>query len=363
MKTETHKKGNSEVEIKVTLEAKELETYRDVVTKQALDNVEVDGFRKGKVPHDIAIKQINTMKVLEEMAHRAISEKYIDIIKKEDIKAIGQPQISITKIAEGSDFEFSIVTAILPEVKLGDYKKQAKEINTQEQDLEVDDKEVEDAIMNLRKMRAQKELTQKAQDEEHKDGEQQNKSEVPSWNDIDEKDLPQLTDELAKEFGPFEGIEDLTQKMKENLKAEKASRATEKVRIATIDAILDDAEIEVPTMMVEYELDKMMHEFEGNIAMTGMKFDEYLSSINKTREDYRKEWQAQAQKRAQTQLMLNHIAVQENIEPSDDEIEAEVSKIMEQYKDQKQVEEQSVRAYVSSVLTHQKVFEFLENIT
>ena len=129
-----------------------------------------------------------------------------------------------------------------------------------------------------------------------------------------------------------------------------------------IDDILEQSEIEVPQMMTDYEVDKMMHEFEHNISMTGMSFDDYLSSINKTRDDYKKEWQPQAHKRAKTELMLNNIAVSESIEPSDEEIQTEVEKIMEQYKNQAGISENSVRSYVASVLTHQKVFEYLENL-
>src|SRR5690606_38080930 len=102
---------------------------------------------------------------------------------KEDIKAIGHPQITITKIAEGADLEFKIVTAVLPEITLGDYKKVAKEENAKKYEVEVSEKEVEEAVMNLRKMRAQQEHTKN-----QKEGD-----EPISWNDIKEEDLPELT--------------------------------------------------------------------------------------------------------------------------------------------------------------------------
>jgi len=312
MKTDVKKMENAQVEITVVLPHKKLEEKRDAVVKDFLAHVEVDGFRKGNVPEDIAMKQINPMKVLEEMAQRAISDAYVDILTKEEIKAIGHPQIMITKIAEGSDLEFKITTAVLPEIKLGDYKKIAKTENKKELSNDVDEKEVQDAILNLRKMRAQQEASKNAK----------------------EGDEPVSFNEEAKNL--------------------------EKRRIAIIDGIVADSEIEVPDMMVEYELDKMIHEFEGNIAMTGMSFDDYLKSIEKTREDYRKEWRDQGFKRAQTQLMLNDIAATENIDPSDEMIGAEVSKIMEQYKDQKGIDENNVRAYVATVLTHQEVFKFLD---
>lgn len=104
----------------------------------------------------------------------------------------------------------------------------------------------------------------------------------------------------------------------------------------------------------------MMSEFEHNIAMTGMSFDEYLKSIGKSRDDYKAEWQDEGRKRAQMQMVLNHVASSESIEPSEEEIQKEVDQIMEQYKDHKDISENSVRAYVASTLTNQKVFEFLD---
>lgn len=350
MKTDVKKLENAQVEIAVVLPNKTLESYRDAVENEYLANVEVAGFRKGNVPKDVAMKNIAPLKILEEMAQMAISKVYVDILQKEEIKAIGHPQIMITKIAEGEDLEFKVTTAVLPEIKLGDYKKIAKEENTKEYSDDVEEKEVEETIGNLRRMRAQQELVK-----DQKEGE-----EPVSWSDIKDEDLPELTDEWVKTVGNFENLEDFNKKIKENLANEKKAKNVEKRRMAIIEGILAQSEIEVPDMMVEYELDKMIHEFEGNIAMTGMAFDEYLKSINKTKDDYRTEWRDQAKNRAQTQLMLNDIAATEKIDPSDDMIQEEVSKIMEQYKDQKNIDENNVRAYVASILTHQEVFKFLE---
>jgi FKBP-type peptidyl-prolyl cis-trans isomerase (trigger factor) len=352
MKTDVKKLENAQVEIMVTLPSAQLEKERDAVVVDFLKNVKVDGFREGKVPHDIAMKEINPMQVLEEMAQRAISKAYVDILAKEDIKAIGHPEIMITKIAEANDLEFKIVTAVLPEVKLADYKKIAQTENKKESSSDIEEAEVQESINNLRRMRAQQEASKDA-----KEGE-----EPVSWNDVKEEDLPEVTEEWVKTLGKFESIEDFKTKIKENLKTEKEGKNLEKRRIAIIDGVLEASTIEVPDMMVEYELDKMIHEFEGNIAMTGMSFDEYLKSISKTKEDYRTEWREQASKRAQTQLMLNEIASVEKIDPSDDMINEEVSKIMEQYKDQKNIDENNVRAYVATILTHQEVFKFLDGI-
>ncbi len=350
MKTEVKKLENSQVEIKVVLPADTVESFRAEVEKEFIANVQVDGFRKGKVPHDVAMKELSTLRVWEEMSQRAISKSYVDILTSESIKAIGHPQIMITKIAEGSDLEFTVTTAVLPEITIADYKKIAKTENNKEFSADVSNEEFTEAVDNIRRMRAQQEMMKNAQE-----GDQ-----PVNWNDIKAEDLPEITDDWVKELGKFENVDDFNAKMKENLSKEKEAKNEEKRRLAIIESIIESSDIEVPDMMVEYEIDKMMHEFEGNIAMTGTSFDDYLKSIEKTREDYRKEWSEQGKKRAQTQLMLNHIAATENIEASDESIEAEVAKIMDQYKNQKGIDENNVRAYVASILTHQEVFNFLD---
>lgn len=350
MKTNVKKLENSQVEIEVTLPYEILESYRDEVTESFLKNVEIDGFRKGKVPEEMALKKMDAMHILEEMAQRAISKSYVDILHKESIKAIGHPQIVITKIAEGAALEFKITTAVLPHIELSDYKKIAKKENAKEYPLEVPETEVDQAIDNLRKMHAQQEQAKNL-----KPGE-----EPASWKDINEDQLPQLNDEWVATLGKFTTVAEFKEKIRENLEKEKEAKNFEKKRITLIEAILKEGTIEVPDMIVEYEIDKMLHELEGNIAMTGMSFDDYLTSIKKTRESYRDELRGKAKERAQAELMLNHIAAEEKLEPDTQDIEREVSKIMEQYKNQKGIDENNVRAYVANILTHQKVFEFLD---
>lgn len=350
MKTDIQTLENSQIKITVTIPVKDIETHRDDVEKEVYNNLEVDGFRKGKVPKDIAKKHISSLRVWEEMAHKAISKSYVDIIHKESIKAIGHPEIMITKIAEGSDLECTITTAVLPNIKLGNYKKIATEENKKGYSNEVPETEVDEAILNLRKMRVQQEQAQNTKEGEN----------PLSWKDITDDMLPEVTDEWVKTLGDFANVDDFKSKMRENIVQEKDAKNFEKRRITMIESILKDSSIPVPDVLVEYELDKMMHELEGNIAMSGMVFDEYLKHIGKTKDDYRAEMREKAKERAQVELMLNDIARQENIEVDDKDIETEVKRIMEQYKHQQGIDENNVRAYVANILSHQKVFAFLD---
>ena len=118
---------NAEVEIKAEIPAEEFEQYRDQVVRRLSVNIEMPGFRKGNVPEKILVQKIGEMPILEEMAETAISHAYPKILMEHKIDAIGRPEVNITKIAKGSSLGFSIKTAVMPEVKLSDYKAAARE--------------------------------------------------------------------------------------------------------------------------------------------------------------------------------------------------------------------------------------------
>ena len=345
MKITQEQKDNARVAITVIIPKEEFAKKVAEVEKSLLKKVKVDGFREGNVPEDIARKHIDPMLILDTAAQQLIQESYADILNETKIHPIGSPQINITKIAKGDDLAFTLETDVMPKVeKLADYQKIARELPQKEEVGEISNEELQKALVTFRRMKAQ---------QEQKEGEEK------SWNDIPEEELPELDDAFVKKLGNFDSVEDFKQKIKENLQKEKEMKEQEKARLALIERPIEGTELTLPETLIDHELNKMMHEFEGNIVMTGISFDDYLKSINKTREDYRKEWRDQAIKRAKLQLILDAIAEKENLKASPEEVEKEVKVLMERYKDQG-VDENIVRAYVTQVLTHQKVFHFLE---
>ncbi|MEK7501480.1 MAG: trigger factor [Patescibacteria group bacterium] len=117
----------STIEIAGSISAEIWEKYRVQALKNVNESITIDGFRKGMVPENILIAKVGEMALLEEMAEMAISKAYFDIIIDNKIGAIGRPNIQLTKLAKGNPLEFKIVTAVIPEVELPDYKKIAQE--------------------------------------------------------------------------------------------------------------------------------------------------------------------------------------------------------------------------------------------
>ena len=182
---EINKKENSTVEIKGEIVWESFQTFESPALSALSKNLEIDGFRKGHIPEDIARKTIGDDSLLFEMARLTIAHHYPEILKEKMIDAIGQPEISLTKIARGNPLGFTITTAVMPEVLLPNYKKIAKE-NKKEEPADVTDKEVEDFILRIRKERAHHDLHESGST--HDDHNPEN---------ITEEKLPPLTDEAV----------------------------------------------------------------------------------------------------------------------------------------------------------------------
>jgi trigger factor len=356
VKTTIKKLEKSEVEITGGLEWAEFSKYEGKALERIGERMELPGFRKGKAPAAIIKENTNEMMLLEEMAELALQENYIKILQEEKIDAIGRPQIAITKIAKGSPLEFKIVTAILPEMKLGDYKKIAGAENGKEEnkkEVAVDEKEVEKVILDLRKMRA--EQARGANHEGHENmTEEEHKAVHP---EIPESEYPEFNDEFVKTFGDFANTDAFKEKIRNNMKIEKVTEQKDKVRLLIVEELVKQTEGVIPEILVESETDKMLYRLEADITNAGLKMEDYLKQISKTESDLRNEWKADAEKRAKLQIIIHTISEKEKLAPTEEEIMADVTKITEMYKD---AEPSRARAYVEQMLENEKVFAFLE---
>lgn len=342
MQIKTNNLPNSEIEITGEIPASEFENYFPKALKYLGENVELDGFRKGKAPENVLLSKLPESKILEEMAEMALGETYPKILEEHKIDAIGRPEIIITKLARNNDLGFKIKTAVIPTLKMPEYKKIAKDIQSKLTDEEKDNKvtteEMEKVILDIRKSRAPKIET--------KEGEKEL-----------EPILPELNDEFVQAMGPFENVEDFKKKLEENMKLEKENMVKEKTRIKMIEAIIEKTEVEVPHILVDVETNKIIGRMKDDIAQMGLKFEDYLKHLQKSEEDLRKDFEKDALQRAKLALVLAEIAKLENIKPEEADIEHEVAHILEHYKD---ADPERARMHTENVLTNDKVFKFLE---
>ncbi|MFH1201124.1 MAG: trigger factor [bacterium] len=351
MKISVKKLPKSEVEIEGEIDSEIFESYFPKALKKLGDNLKLDGFRKGKIPESVMLSNIPEINILEEMAQIALSEYYPKIVAEKKIDAVSRPEISITKLARKNPLGFKIKTAVLPEIKLSDYKKIAQKIisgvTKEEKNVEVSDEDLENTIMDIRKSRApKKHITEEVQVSDTK---------IPV---SDTSELPEFNDEFVQTLGPFKDIADFKNKLKENIKLEKENQAKEKTRLKIIEEIIEKSTLEVPEILIELELDKILYKMESDITQMGLKFEDYLKHLNKTAVDLRKEFRNDGEKKAKFALILSEIAKVEKIVVEEEQVAKEVAHILEHYKD---ADPERARMHAENVLTNEKIFQFLEN--
>jgi len=342
-----NKLPKSVVEIEGELEADLFEGYFQKALKNLGEKVEIDGFRPGKAPESVLLSKIPESKILEEMAELALAEHYPTIVINSGLDVISRPEIAITKLARNNPLGFKIITTIMPDVELPDYKKFAKETNEEkEEEITVTEEEMENTIQDIRKSRAKKQHITEIKPED-RDTKEETK----------EADLPEFNDEFVQAMGPFENVADFKEKLKENIKLEKTNQAREKKRLKIVEKIIADAKIDVPDILINAEVEKILYRMESDITAMGLKFDDYLKHLQKNRGDLEKEFHSDGEKKAKLGLILNKIAKLENIVADIEEVEKEVAHIVEHYKD---ADPERARIYAENILTNEKIFQFLE---
>ena len=416
----------SQIEFSITVPAAEFEKFLDEAARHISENLKIDGFRPGKVPRHIVEQNASAEKVLAHGAERAVKKTYVDAIVKNKIDAIGEPKITITKIAKGNDFEYKAIAAVMPEIKLSNYRKNIKSVKKPESQ-KATEEQIQKELETLQKSRAKlvtvsreakkgdrvevdfevfvdgklieggaaknhpltigenyfipglednlvgmRESDEKEFDLEFpKDYHQAALAGKPArfkvkMDLIQEKILPQINDEFAKGLGKFDTLDALKKSISEGLEIERKKRSEEKWRTDAVEKIASESEIELPEILVEQELEKMMAEFEQNIATMGLKLETYLENIKKSKIEIVKTWQEAAEKRVRAALVLREIAAAEKIDVPATEIEEEMSKATAYYKSvpdmEKNVDLERLYNYMKGALTNEKVFRFLESL-
>lgn len=387
MKIEKKDLPKSEVEFKIVIDADEFAAYHAKGLAAIQLVVEVDGFRKGNAPEDLIVKKYGDMIILEEMANIALREAYVKAVEEHKVSPISDPQVTITKIAKGNPLELTIVVPVMPEVKLPEYKKIAKEALKDDEKIEVTDKDITDVLEELRKGRATQHNhehvdeaktnqqtsvpgadedveSQQAStqiDHNHVHGEDCNHTEEETKDDKKEGGevvLPELDDEFAKSFGEnFISLTDLKAKVGENLKLEKEQKLREKRRSRIMEKLIAETKAEIPHVVVEGELATMLAQMKQDISRFGGTWEDYLMHSKKTEEQLKSDWRGDAEKRALSQILLHKIAQVEKLAATEEEIEVELVRILASVQG---ADEERAKAYLYQALTNEKVLKFLE---
>lgn len=411
--------NNNELKLEFTIEAEKFdEGMKKVFTKSA-KYFNIPGFRKGKAPMAIVEKQYGPEIFYEDTFNEIVPEEYERELKENNIEAVSRPEIEVKQMGKGQDLIFTAVVQTKPEVKLGKYKGiQLKKIeyNVKDEDIEhelghmadrnsrlvsVEDRPVEngditvidfegfvdgkafeggkaenheltigsntfipgfeDQIIGM-KIDEEKDINVKFP-EEYFSEELKGKDAVfkVKLHEIKKKELPEINDEFAKDVSEFDTLEELKNSIKEKLESENSNKAKYETEDAAIKAVTDSAEVEIPSGMIETEIDNMVKDIETRLSYQGIKLDQYLQMMGKTMEDFRKENEEQAKTSVKTRLTLEAIIKAENIEASEEEINNKLKEMAEIYgkKEEELKENEQFMAYIKDSLKNEAVVKFI----
>ena len=429
MEIQTKKLPKNLIEITVELSVKELQLFYDEAVEHLSEGIQIPGFRPGKAPVDLVKQEIGQAKILEYAAEAAINAKYPEIIKEQKLNPAGPPQVQIQKLAPNNPFIFKLTIPLIPQVKLGNYKN----IKVKKNKIEVNDEQINKALKELQSLRRQEVLVNReskigdriqvdlnlfvdkvplehgqikdfsiviGQDQYlpglsdnlkslKKDQEKEFFFQYPvdhydktlagkkvdfvaRIKNVYQINLPKLDDEFAQSMGPFKTLTELKDKIKQNLIQEQKNKEEQKLEIEILKQLIDKSEFEdIPDILIEHELDKIMAELKGQIErpddQASPKFDNYLQSIKKTEQDLRKDLVPKAEERIKTALCIREISTKEDIKIERKDIEKEIEQMKQVYQNQKQIlknlESESGQTYIKNLLTNRKVIELLKNRT
>ena len=351
--------------------------------------ISVPGFRKGKVPKKMIEQMYGKGVFYEDAANALIPEAYEKALEECEETIVSSPKINVTQIEEGKSFIFTAEVALKPEVTLGQYKG----VEVDKVEVSVTDEEVEADLKQQQENNSRTVVVERpVQDgdiavidyegfidgvafeggkgtnynltigshsfigdfEEQLIGknageacevnvtfpEEYHASELAgkpaqfkvTVKEVKEKQLPELNDEFAGEVSEFETLAEYKEDIKKSLLAKKEADAKGAKEDAVIDAIVENAQMEIPDAMVETQQRQTIDEFGQRLQMQGMTVDQYLQYTGLTREALVDQMKPQAETRIKNRLVLEAIAKAENIEVSDEEVEAEMQKMADAYK-------------------------------
>ncbi len=339
------KPKNSEIDIEAEIPVETIEAHRKRILEETRKDFELPGFRKGKVPENLFLQSVNEMRVLQEAAEIAIEEAYPEIIHHEKIDVFGRPQITITKLAPKNPVGFKIHVAVIPPVRLPDYKKIGKNIVSAKSEIKISDEEIASVIKNIQRMQAGKK-------------EAATNDNPPA--DTEDIATPELTDELVKTWGDFKDVADFRAKLSQSIKQEKEVEESRKTREEIIVKILDESKIDLPAVVVEDEANEIRGRLLEELKKSNLSFEDYLKRSNKTSEKYAEEERAFIERDLKNRLIIEEIAKIENIQIDEKEIEQNTEYMLRRHGGSDPIR---MRHYVHNMLVNEKVFQLLEGRT
>jgi trigger factor len=399
MKVEVKKLPKSEVELTITVPYDVYKKWEKKALEEISKEIKVSGFRSGNIPENIVRENVRPEAIKAATLDFVLPQTYTEAVKANDVQVVAQPKVDIKSdvVKEGDDFVYVATVAVMPELKMGDYKK----IKIARKPVVVEKDRVDETInMVMDRYAEWKDVERKAKegdrveisfegfDEEGKaipNTASKNhpiilgsKTMVPGFEDgvvgmskgeekefevtfpkeyhsssmqgkkvkfkanllrLEEKLEQKLDEEMIEKIaGKKQSVDEFRKVVEDSLKEEIENRNREEHDNEVVNEIIKITKVELPEALIEQEVENMLEEQKHRVKDQGLEWDQYLKHIKKTEEDFAKEHRKPAEERIIARLGVQHILKDADIKVSDEEVEAKITEMASHYpEEQKKV--------------------------
>ena len=411
--------NKNEVKLSFEIEAEKFEEAMKKVYAKNAKYFNIPGFRKGKAPMNIVEQHYGSEIFYEDSFNELVPDIYEAAIKENNIEAVSRPNIDITQMEKGKNLIFTATVQVKPEVKLGKYKGiELKKIEYNVSDEEVEHELGHMAEHNARLVTIEDRPVEKGDiavidfegflDGVPFEGGKAEKHEleigsntfIPGFEDqvigmkveeekdinvtfpedyfskelagkpvvfkvkvheIKKKELPTMDDEFAKDVSEFDTLEELKNSIKDKLQKENEEKAKYETEDAAIKAVCEDVEVDIPSGMIETEIDNMVREVEQRLQYQGLTLAQYYTLSGKTETQMRDEMKEQAQISVKSRLVLEAIIEAENIKPDDKEVEEKLKEMAKNYNkpEEEILKNDYLKDYIANSMKTEKAISFI----
>ncbi len=420
MKSTIKKLSDTKVELKVTLDAQDLQVAREKAVEHLANHVKVQGFRQGKAPASLVEKNIPANDLANETIDIAVRTTLAQAFEAEKQPPIAVTGVNVTKYVPNESAEYTATADILPDIKLGDYRKLKAKMDS----AAASDEDVQEILDNITNAYAEKSVVKRAAalgDEViidfvgKKDGEAfaggsakdhhltlGSGQFIPGFEEgivghaagdkfdleltfpkdypeaslagaktifetlvkqVNEIKKPELNDELAQKCGPFKTMDELRADIRKNLETQNEHKALDKYRDDLVNELVDKSKVSAPDILIQDQLRFIRDDIVRNAATHGLTFEQYLNRVGQTAEEWEQTAKELAEARVKASLVLQILAREEKITASDEEVAAKIAELKDVYRKSKEalanLKKPEVRQDIKNRLTIDKTLDFL----
>ncbi len=377
------------VQLEIEVDAAKFEEGMEKSYRKNAKKFNVPGFRKGKAPRKIVERYYGEQVLYEDAINFVCPEAYDLAVKEKGLQPVERPEIDIKQIGGGNSLIFTARVTVKPDVELGEYKG----VEVKKAEASVTDEDVENELKRIAERNArlvtvedrpaqngdtvfidfegfidgkpfeggsgkgyplvlgsgtfipgfedqlvgvsageEKEVNVTFPEDYKADLAGKQAMFKVKVNEIKLRELPALDDEFAKDVSEFDTLEAFKADLREKLRKEAEHRAEHENENNVIDRVVENATVDIPRVMIDNRIDSMVRDFDLRLRYQGLDLQKYLEIMGLEYDDFRKQFEQSAEKDVKTQLVIEKIGEVENVEVSEADVEAEIARIAENYK-------------------------------